>query len=117
MKKENRLKKRKQFNWTFKNGKQVFAKDIVLVYTETKTKNFKAGFSVTKKVGKAVTRNKIKRRLKAIVTNLQNDILDKHTLIFVAKPGITDCTFADLEGQVKYLLKKANLLKDYEEIS
>lgn len=116
MKKEYTLKKRKQFNWTFKNGKQVYSKDIVLVYTESKAKKYKVGFSVTKKVGKAVVRNKIKRRLKAIVTNLQNDILNKHTLIFVAKPSSVDCLFSDLEEQVMFLLKKASLLKNYEKI-
>ena len=117
MKKENTLKKRKQFNWTFKNGKQAYEKDLVLVYTQTKSKNYKVGFSVTKKVGKAVVRNKVRRRLKAIVTTLQNQIAEKYTLIFVAKPSAADCLFCDLEVQVKSLLKKTNLLKNYEEIS
>ena len=117
MKKENILKKRKQFNWTFKNGKQAYEKDVVLVYTQTKSKNYKIGFSVTKKVGKAVVRNKIRRRLKAIVTKFQDQIADKFTLIFVAKPSSVDCQFCDLEVQVTNLLKKTNLLKNYEEIS
>lgn len=116
MKKENTLKKRKQFNWIFKNGKQVFSKDLVLIYTKTKSKSYKVGFSVTKKVGNAVTRNKIKRRLRAIVTKLQDKIENNHTFIFVAKQSSTNCLFCDLEVQVKTLLKNSNLLKNYEEI-
>ena len=112
MKKENRLKKRKQFNWTFKNGKSVHSKDIVLVYTPSYAKEYKVGFSVTKKVGKAVVRNKIKRRLKAIVFEFENLILPKHTIIFVAKPSIVESEFLDLKSQVDTLLKKANLLKE-----
>lgn len=117
MKKENILKKRKQFNWTFKNGEQSYEKDLILVYTKTKSKTYKVGFSVSKKVGNAVTRNKIRRRLKAIVTKLKDQIANNYTLIFVAKPSSADCLFCDLEVQVNSLLKKSNLFKNYEKIS
>ena len=116
MKKENRLRKRKQFNWTFKNGKSVYSKDLVLVFTSSKSKDYKVGFSVTKKVGKAVVRNKIKRRLKNIVTNFQNNIAGKSTMIFVAKPTAIETDFEELKSQVVFLLKKANLFKETENI-
>ena len=112
MKKEYRLKKRKQFNWTFKNGTSVREKDIVLVYTSSWASGYKVGFSVTKKVGKAIVRNSIKRKLKEIVTKYQSNIKDKHTLIFVAKPDIVNRTFLEIEGQVVSLLKKAELFKE-----
>ncbi len=112
MKKENRLKKRKQFNWTFKNGKSVHSKDLVLVYTSSYAKEFKVGFSVTKKVGKAVVRNKVKRRLKEAVLEFSNFIIPKHTIIFVAKPSASDTEFLEIKSQVAMLLKKANLLKE-----
>ena len=109
MRKENRLKKRKQFNWTFKNGASIHAKDLVLIYTSSYAKDYKVGFSVTKKVGKAVVRNKIKRRLKEIVTKFQDNIAPKHTLVFVAKPSIVDIEFLEIQEQVVSLLKKANI--------
>ena len=112
MKKENRLKKRKQFNWTFKNGDSVKEKDFVLVYTSSWAKDYKVGFSVTKKVGKAVVRNKIRRRLKSAVEKYKNFILPKHTLIFVAKPTAVDVVYKDIELQVESLLKKAKLFKE-----
>ena len=112
MKKENRLKKRKQFNWTFKNGQSVFADDLILVFTKSWAKDYKVGFSVTKKIGKAVIRNKVKRRLKSIVTNYQNNIVERHTLIFVAKPTIVDKPFETIKSQVEMLLKKAKLYKE-----
>ena len=112
MKKENRLKKRKQFNWTFKNGTSVHTDDLALVFTTSRAKDFKVGFSVTKKVGKAVVRNKIRRRIKSVVEKLQNNICDKHTLIFVAKPSIVSVAFDSIENQVVLLLKKAKLYKE-----
>jgi len=112
MKKENRLKKRKQFNWIFKNGKTIKEKDVSIVYSSSYGNDYKVGFSVTKKVGKAVVRNKIKRRMKAIVSKYENNIATKHTMIFVAKPSIVDSKFEDIESQIILLLKKANLFKE-----
>ena len=112
MKNKNRLKKRKQFNWLFKNGTSIHSKNIVLVYHESKGKDFKIGFSVTKKVGKAVVRNKTKRRLREVITKLQYNILGKNTIIFVAKPSITEITFWDMMAEVEMLLKKAKLYKE-----
>ena len=66
IKKENRLKKRKQFAYLFKNGNHTGDEFVSLVYLKLKTKNFKVGYSVSKKVGKAVVRNKVKRRLKIL---------------------------------------------------
>ena len=45
-----------------------------VIYLPLKTKNFKIGYSVSKKVGKAFIRNKVKRRLKECVLKLSNNI-------------------------------------------
>lgn len=112
MKNKNKLKKRKQFNWTFKNGTSIHSKNMVIVFHESKGRDYKVGFSVTKKVGKAVTRNKTKRRLREIVTKYRHNILGKNTIIFVAKPSITEISFWDMMAEVEMLLKKAKLYKE-----
>ena len=109
MKTENRLKKRKQFNWIFKNGQKCYGKNLILVYHQTWSNNFKVGFSVTKKVGKAVVRNKVKRRIKEAVLNFCNNIAPKNTLIFVAKPEIVNVDFLTILKEVEFLLKKSGL--------
>ena len=114
MKKENRLKKRKQFNWTFKTGSAVHSKNLTLVFAKANVKSYLVGFSVTKKVGKAVVRNHVKRWLKEAVLKYENNIVSKHTLIFVAKPEITNEKFTNIVKEVCYLIKKANLYKEDE---
>ena len=109
MKKENRLKKRKQFNWTFKNGQKCYSKNMVLVYNSSWAKDYKVGFSVTKKVGKAVVRNLVRRRIREAGKTWQNNIAPKHTLIFVAKPEIVNQDFMTIVKEVEYLLKKSGL--------
>ena len=64
LKKENRLKKNKHFNYIYKKGNTEFEKHINLCFLKTKFKPFKVGFSVSNKIGKSNVRNKVKRRLR-----------------------------------------------------
>lgn len=111
--KENRLTKRKEFGYIYKKGKSVYSKHLMLVYVPTKLKNIRVGFSVSKKVGKAHTRNLIKRRLRAIIQELLNkNKIKTNNYIFIANTGICDLTFLELKKQVEYLLKKDNLFNE-----
>lgn len=112
IKKENRLKKRKQFAYLFKNGKHLGGESFSLVYIALKTKNFKVGYSVSKKVGKAVVRNKVKRRLKECVLSFSHQIKNEFYIIVVAKPNIVNLKFVDLKQKLYYSFKKAGLLDD-----
>ena len=110
--KENRLKKRKQFNYLFKNGKRVSNDYLSLVYQSVKTKNFKIGYSISKKVGSAVIRNKIKRRLKEIVLKFSEQIKNEFFIVLVPKNKITELNFLEIYNETYSLFKKENLLNE-----
>ena len=117
MKQENRLKKRKQFKWTFKNGKSISEKHVAIVFVKSKTKDAKIGFSVSKKVGKAVVRNKKKRQMREAVSHNMQSIVGHHTIIFVAKPNIVEADFFEIEQEILSLLERADLKKRANEDS
>ena len=112
IKKENRLKKRKQFNYLYKNGKHVSSANLSLVYLPLKTKDFKIGYSVSKKIGKAVVRNKTKRRLKECILKFSNFIKNEFYIIVIPKQSITNIKFDEMYNEVYSLFKKAGLLND-----
>lgn len=112
IKKQNRLKKRKQFNYLFKNGKYVSNEYLTLVYLPLKTKDFKIGYSVSKKVGKAVTRNKTKRRLKECVLHFSDEIKKDIYVIVIPKNAILNLSFSQIYSSLYSLFQKANLLID-----
>ena len=112
VKKENRLKKRKQFNYLFKHGKSEHVENLTLIYLPCKCKNFKIGYSVSKKVGKAVTRNKIKRRLKEAFYKISNNVQNNHFYILIPKPEIVNLTFDEICSLVFNIFKKANLINE-----
>jgi len=63
------------------------------------------GFVASKKVGKAVARNRAKRLLRALLL-LHSDELKEGHYIFVAKPKILSAKFSDLEPVFAQLIRK-----------
>ena len=61
----------------------------------------KFAFVVSKKVGNAVIRNKIKRRLRAISRELN---IKKGTFLYLAKPNIKELEFEILKNDIKKCL-------------
>ena len=64
------------------------------------------GFTVSKKVGKAVTRNLIKRRLRHILREHKALFVD-HDVVVVAQPMAADVDFAALKADVFIAHEKA----------
>ena len=110
--KKNRLKKRKEFAYIYKNGKKFNSKNLSLILTQSKLTDTKIGFSVSNKVGKAVVRNKIKRQLRAIVRKQLKQMRIHQNFVIIAHPTIVECDFSKIEAEVLYLLKKGNVLND-----
>lgn len=108
--KKNRLVKRKEFNYIFKNGKSFVNKTMVLNFLPTKLSDVKVGFSVSKKIGNAVTRNKVKRRMREAFKQLMPLVNQKQNYVFVARKGIENLEFEEIVDSMKYCLKKTNLM-------
>jgi ribonuclease P protein component len=112
LKKQIRLRKRKEFNYIFKNGRSFATKTLVLTYLPTKLKNPKIGFSVSKKIGNAVIRNKVKRRLREAFKVYLPKINKKYNYIIVARKDIVNLSYAEIVKTLNYALKKTNLMSE-----
>ncbi|GAB48838.1 ribonuclease P protein component [Mobilicoccus pelagius] len=67
----------------------------------------RVGFVVSKAVGNAVTRNRVKRRLRAITADLLPRLPEGHDLVVRANPAAADASYAALEGDLTRLVDKA----------
>lgn len=93
MKKEHRILKNEQFQTIMKKGTLTKTSLCYGYYAPNDLNKLRVGVAVSKKVGNAVTRNKIKRQIKAIV----RPYIKTHTgdFIIVAKKEIIDSSFDD----------------------
>lgn len=82
---------------------------MVLVYVHAR--DVKVGFSVSSKVGNAVTRNRLRRCLREDVRLLMPR-LKEGKYIFVARMSAKDAPRDALNAQMRSLLRKAELLKE-----
>lgn len=83
----------------------------MLYWYENRTESFRVGFSINKKVGNAVVRNRLKRRLKAcflaLIPQLSNQQQD---FVIVCRKGSGDATFSELQTDVMKLLRRAKFM-------
>jgi ribonuclease P protein component len=104
--KENRLKKKKDFENIFKNGKTFRSKNITVKYLFNEIEDNKIGFVVSKKFSKKATeRNKVKRRLREIVRKNKKQIKKGVDIILIALPSLKGLTFEEIEKEIKNILE------------
>lgn len=106
--KRYRLTKHGSFNYVYRRGAAASSRLISLAYVKG-GKGVKMGFSVPNKVGKAVYRNKVKRRMRDVAYRVK-DKLSSVQLVFSARCGATQLTYAQIKDAMEKLLIKAGLL-------
>ena len=125
----NRLLKRKSFNYIYKKGRHVGGDLVTLVFVYARRSPtphspaiagpearppsappVRIGFSVSKKVGNSVVRHRVTRQMRAAAYQLLQRIAPHHDLIFVAKEGIFGKPTAEIQKAMETALSKAKLI-------
>jgi ribonuclease P protein component len=70
----------------------------------------RAGFVTSKRIGSAVVRNRIRRRLREIVRKQQPDLRENLWIVTIARPNCAHATYRELEDEWLRLAKRASIL-------
>ncbi len=108
------MKKNYEFQHMFSKGKFYYGQFIHMYIKETESKYNKFAIAVSKKQGKAVNRNRIKRLIRENYKNFEMKIkTGTNILITINKnEDITQITFKQIEDNFFRTLKKAKVLVD-----
>jgi len=112
LKKSFRVKREKDFKAIFKDGTSFANRKFVVYQLENQQNHFRVGLSVSKKLGNAVTRNQIKRRIRHIIQNAKGSLLDHVDFVVIARKGVETLEYAEMEKNLLHVLK---LSKIYQE--
>jgi len=100
------LKKNQEFRRVYQMGKSTANRNLVLHYLKTRTNETRVGITVSKKVGKSVVRNLVKRRLKESLRQLEDKLPQGYDLVWIARVGCGEADYHTLKSAVAHLLRK-----------
>lgn len=116
MRGKQHLTKKTQFELVYNEGKAWAGKEIVVKALPNGLDLSRYGFSVSRRVGKAVVRNKVKRLLREIVR--QTPLRPGWDIIFIARATAAGADYTKLGKTVRKLLFRAGLfVGEYESVS
>ena len=112
MKKSFRVKREKDFKAIVKDGTSFANRKFVVYQLENQQNHFRVGLSVSKKLGNAVTRNQIKRRIRHILQSVKGSLVEHVDFVVIARKGVETLEYAEMEKNLLHVLK---LSKIYQE--
>jgi ribonuclease P protein component len=108
VRRDQRLRNSRDFSAVHRRGKSYANDLLVLRCLRTDGSETRFGFAVGKKLGGAVVRNRVKRRLRAATANAT--FAPGWDVVVIARPLAASRDFAALSSGLFALLKKARLL-------
>ena len=109
---EQYLTKQGQYALVYSEGRSWVSSLVVMKALPNSLTLSRYGFSVSRRVGKAVTRNRVKRLLREILR--LTPLEPGWDIIFIARPMVATADYANLKESVRGLLSRAGLLKTAE---
>lgn len=114
MKKTEIIKKNYEFKYFFKKGKYIPGKLLeIFIYQNNNEKN-KLGIAISKKVGGSVTRNKLKRYIRAAYTEIEDCIQLPSNILIIWKKKVdpSNANFFDVKEDLIKIFEKSGILKE-----
>ncbi len=105
------LRNTRQFNQVYKRGKSIVTKHVVMYYVKNDLDYNQVGFSVSKKVGKAVIRNRVKRLMKESFRLNAENLVVGYDIVFVARVRLKDSNYREVEKAMLYCFRKGKLMR------
>ena len=110
MKKEYRVKKSQDFDNIIRKKQSFANRQFVIYYQENKLDHMRLGISVSKKLGKAHERNRLKRYVRESFKT-RKDFLKNYDIIIIVRPAAKGLSFLEFGSSIDHVLKRSKLYR------
>jgi ribonuclease P protein component len=110
--KANRLRASADFKRVRNRGRSWAAPLVVLYAYRRRGDGVRAGFAVSKRVGKATVRNHVKRLMREGLRATLSQVKSGYDLVLIARPAAANATFWDIKQSIDSLLRRSGLLRE-----
>lgn len=109
MKVVNRIKANEDFVSTVRKGRALKSPSYIVHYKNNELNICRIGISVSKKIGNAVLRNRVKRQIRAMCDSLVNYSLHAFDVVIVVKDGFINKNFQENSELLQNLFKEIGI--------
>ena len=102
------LKKPSEFSKVYKRGKSFADKNIVVYYMPNQLGITRVGFSISKKVGNSVVRNRVRRLIRESF-RVNFEFVGTYDIIFVARVRSNEVEYHEMTKSLKYIFRKISI--------
>jgi len=107
-----RMRQRSEFLRVRRKGRSCRGRFMVLSCLRDETlPDFKFGFVTSRRVGNAVARVRVRRRLRSIARKEAESLNPGHYVVLIARAGAAEASFAELKEDWLALVRRCGLLR------
>lgn len=104
-----RLRRSSDFAIVRQQGQLLKHPMVLFNYVENNLSHNRYGFVITKRIGNAVTRNRVKRQLREATYQLHPRLIQGHDIVIIARPVIVGQHFSAILRILDELIRRASL--------
>ncbi len=109
---KRKITRNDEFKKVFLEGKRIESNNLTFFFLRNGYKFNRLGVIVKKEIGKAVVRNRTKRRIREAYRHINEKLFQGYDIIIIAKKNIVELNYFEIYNDLESLFRKKNLLID-----